>query len=144
VSDTGLAAHLIGASPETIASPTSPATGPLVESFVINEVRRQLTSATTRVEMSHYRDNHQRKIDLLMERNDGAMVSIEIKATSSPSPAMLRHLEWFRDKLDAISPGAFRAGILLHTGEQTLVVGDRMHMVPISALWGAGPRDAPQ
>lgn len=141
VSDTGLAAHLIGASPTTLASPTSPTTGPLVESFVINEIRRQLTSATARFEMYHYRDNRQREIDLLVERSDGAMLGMEIKATTSPSPGMMRHLEWLRDKLDATSPGAFRAGVLLHGGEQSLVVGDRMHMIPISSLWMPNPPD---
>ena len=29
----------------------------------------------------------------------------------------------------------FRAGVLLHTGPQSLTVGDRLHLCPISMLW---------
>jgi hypothetical protein len=59
------------------------------------------------------------------------------RATSSPSIHQLRNVTWFRDKLDAASPGTFRAGLLLHTGRQSLKVGDRLYLAPISMLWAA-------
>ena len=37
--------------------------------------------------------------------------------------------------MDSVSPGAFRAGILLHTGHQQFTVGDRLHVCPIDTLW---------
>ena len=57
------------------------------------------------------------------------------QATSSPTAGHLRHVRWLRDKLDSVAPGTFRAGVLLHTGPQSLAVGDRLHLRPISMLW---------
>ena len=37
ITDSGLAASLLGVNAEALASPTAPATGPLLETFVVNE-----------------------------------------------------------------------------------------------------------
>jgi hypothetical protein len=65
---------------------------------------------------------------------------VEIKATSSPIAAQLKSVAWLRDKVDRSAPGSFRAGVLLHTGTVAAKMGDRLHVVPISALW---PRPQP-
>ena len=72
---------------------------------------------------------------MILERRDGAVIAIEVKATSSPTASQLRHVEWLKEKVDAASPGGFRAGVLLHTGTQSVTVGDRLHLRPISVLW---------
>ena len=41
IADTGLAAHLLGKNPQSLARPTDPARGQLIESFVVNELHRQ-------------------------------------------------------------------------------------------------------
>ena len=51
------------------------------------------------------------------------------------SCGQLHHVRWLRDKLDNAALGTSRAGILLHTGPQSLTVGDRLHVRPISMLW---------
>ncbi len=135
VTDTGLAASLLGIGPAMLAPATAPATGPLIETFTVNEISRQLTASGSRVGMFHYRDHQKREIDLILERRDGAVVAVEVKATSSPTAGQLRHVRWLRDKLDSAAPGTFRAGVLLHTGPQSLTVGDRLHLRPISMLW---------
>ena len=89
----------------------------------------------------HHWRNHQdreyrgREIDLIIEAPDGAVVAVEIKASSSPSTDAVNHLRWLRDKLDASNPGTFRSGILLHTGPFTLSAGDRLHLRPLNCLW---------
>jgi len=134
--DTGLAASLMGIAPAALEPATASFTGPLLETFVVNETTRMLSAAASPVEISHFRDNNQREVDIVLERRDGAIIAIEVKASSSPSADHLRHVKWFRDKLDAVTPGAFRAGILLHTGTQSVTIGDRLHVRPISSLWG--------
>ncbi len=135
MTDTGLAASLLGVSPVALDSPTSPTLGSLVETFVVNEIARQLASEGARLRRHHFRNFNGREIDLVLERPDGSMVGLEIKATSSPSERHIGSLRWLRDQIDSVAPGAFRAGLLLHTGDQFLPVGDRLHMVPISSLW---------
>ncbi len=139
VTDTGLAANLLGVGPEMLAPATARGTGPLLETFAVNEISRQLTASGSRVGMFHYRDHQKREIDLILERRDGAVVAVEVKATASPTLGHLRHVQWLRDKLDSVAPGTFRAGVLLHTGPQSLTVGDRLHLRPISMLWSTPP-----
>lgn len=135
VSDSGLAAHLLGVGPGMLAPATAAMTGPLLESYAVNEIARLLSATRSRITMFHYRDHQKREIDLVMERSDGALTAVEIKATRSPTSGHLRHVRWLRDKVDGAAPGAFRAGILLHTGPQSLTVGDRLHLRPLSVLW---------
>ena len=135
ITDTGLAAGLGGVDADALTIPTAPATGPLLESFVVNEIAAALSASPSRLRLHHYRDHQGHEVDLVIERADGAAVAVEIKATSSPSADQMRHVAWLKDRLDSAYPGAFRAGILLHTGDQHLTVGDRLHLRPIHTLW---------
>ena len=135
ITDTGLAAGLMGLDADALTVPTAPATGPLLETFVANEIARGLSTSASRLRLFHYRDHQGHEVDLVIERSDGAIAAIEIKATSSPSVDQLHHASWLRDRMDSVSPGAFRAGILLHTGHQQFTVGDRLHVCPIDTLW---------
>ena len=134
IADTGLAAHLLGTGPEALLSPASPAFGMLAESFVVNEIARQATSAAARISLWHYRDTHH-EADVILETPDGSVTAVEVKASSSPSPHSADHLRWLRDRLDAVTPGAFVNGIVLHMGEHHVSLGDRISMQPISSLW---------
>ena len=70
-----------------LARPAGAMTGPLLETFTVNEIARQLSASGSRIAMFHYRDYQKWEIDLVIERRDGAVVAIEIKATRSPTPA---------------------------------------------------------
>ena len=135
LTDSGLAAALTGLDEAALRPPTAVATGPLLETFVVGEIARQVSVGDRAVTLHHYRDNAKRQVDLVLERHDGAVVAVEVKATASPRAADLRHVAALRDRLDATEPGAFRAGILLHTGPGMLRFGDRLHSAPIDALW---------
>ena len=135
ITDTGLAAGLMGVDADALTVPTASAAGPLLETFVVNELARSISVSADGLRAHHYRDHQGHEVDLVIERADGAVVAVEVKATSSPSVAQLHHVGWLRDRIDAASPGAFRAGILLHSGEQRFTVGDRLHVHPIDGLW---------
>lgn len=135
LTDSGLAAALLATSAEALAAPTSTSVGPLLETFVVNEIARQVSTSPRRPALRHYRDRDGREVDLVLEWRDGSAVAVEVKASQSPSPSATGQLAWLRGRLDAASPGAFRAGILLHTGEAHLKLGDRLYMAPIDTLW---------
>ena len=139
-SDSGLAASMLGVTPEMLEPPTAVSAGPLLETFVVNEIVRQLAAANplspVSVRYSHFRPHGQGgEVDLVLERGDGNMVAIEIKATSTPQPHHMKHLRWLRDRMDRASPSSFKAGYLLHTGKSCLTISDRLHFRPIAALW---------
>lgn len=55
--DTGLAAHLLGTGPTSLASPQSPLAA-LLETFLATEVMKQLTWSDNRPRLHHFRDRN--------------------------------------------------------------------------------------
>lgn len=139
IADSGLAAGLLGLTTDAVASLNHPMTGPLLETFAVNEIVRLCAATEMPVSLYHHRDSNQHEVDLVLERSDGAVVAVEVKATSSPRADDLRHLARFRDRLDAVEPGSLRAGVLLHTGANTLPHGDRLLSASLDTLWNPPP-----
>ncbi|MDE0319329.1 MAG: ATP-binding protein [Acidimicrobiaceae bacterium] len=137
--DTGMAAALLGVNAEALASPASTIAGPLLESFVTNELARH-TAESAGARIHHLRDYDSHEVDIVLERADGTVAAIEVKATGSPSENHLKPLRWLRDRLDRTAPGLFRIGVLLHTGPHCHRVGDRLWLAPINALWHSQPQ----
>ena len=138
LADTGLAAALMNVDVDALRPATATPTGTLLETFVANEIARQISTGGEPLHLHHYRDGSGHEVDLVIERSDGAVVAVEVKATASPGPDHLRQLVWLRDRLDEASPGTFRAGVLLHSGERSFRVGDRLYSSPIDVLWRGG------
>ncbi|MGH2863761.1 MAG: ATP-binding protein [Solirubrobacteraceae bacterium] len=130
VVDSGLLAHLIGANELRIARDGALA-GMMLKSFVAMELLRQCDWAQEPVSLFHYRDNKQREVDVVLERNSGEIAGIEVKAAATASSADFAGLRYLRDKLGA----RFKAGVVLHTGADTRPFGDRLAAIPLSGLW---------
>jgi len=135
VTDTGLAAHLLGKQPASLSRPQDPARGPLMETFVVNELRKQQGWLDSEVALHHLRDRDGAEVDVVIEASDGRIVGIEVKASATVTLADFRWLAWLRDKLG----DQFVAGVVLFTGERPLAFGDRLTAAPISALWRSVP-----
>ncbi len=131
VTDPGLAAWLLGKTPIALESPTDPTTGQLVETFVYTELRRQVTWADSEINIFHWRTRAGAEVDFVLEASDGRVVGIEVKAAQTPKREWFRWLTQMRDALGE----QFVAGVALYGGDQVLPFGDRLHAVPISALW---------
>lgn len=135
ITDTGLAATLLGLDAPALSWQNSTMSGPLLESFVVSEITRQIDSSNALERVHYWRDRDGHEVDIVLERPSGEIVAVEVKSTGSPTGKMLRHMGWLRDKIDTIDPDTFRAGVLLHTGPQTLKIGDRLYLAPIDTLW---------
>ena len=134
LADTGLAAHLANKDPTALARPTDTSVGGLVETFVANEVAKQLTWNDTGAQLCHYRDHRGPAIDLILEAPDGRIVAVEAKAAVSPGTDSVRWLAWLRDRLDR-QGGDFVHGYVLHAGPNRVSLGDRLTLLPLEALW---------
>ncbi len=131
--DLSLAAHLSGVGERDLAGfSTSPLRGPLIEQFVVGEILKQSEWSERRVTVQHFRDSEGREVDVILEDNaTGHVVGIEVKATSTPTNRSARHLRYLRDRLG----DRFRLGIVLHLGEATIPLDDRIWLRPASCLW---------
>lgn len=134
MTDSGVAAGLLGKEPGALRRPTDPATGPLMKTFVAGELAKQLTWSETPAELHHYRDSDGTEVDLVLEAADGRVVAVEVKATSTPRAEDFRSLARIRDRLDRLGDD-FCAGVVLHTGNRRLVFGDRLIALPMADLW---------
>jgi predicted AAA+ superfamily ATPase len=140
VTDAGLAAHLCGATPGSLADPTTSAglDGRILEGFVIEEIIRQIGWSGTHPSPFHFRDRNGVEVDLVLEANDGRVAAVEVKAAGLVSRADFRHLALVRDRLGR----RFRGGLVLHTGDRGFSFGDRLASLPIAGLWHHGSRVA--
>ncbi len=134
VTDTGVAAHLIGVDERALDRVAAPAAGPLLETFVALELRKQAGWAAADVELSHFRDRGGVEVDLVVEARGGEVAGVEVKAASTVRAGDFRGLRLLADRLG----DAFVGGVVLYTGQETVPFGDRLAAVPIAALWEAG------
>ncbi|BCJ56245.1 hypothetical protein Asp14428_77200 [Actinoplanes sp. NBRC 14428] len=128
--DSGIAANEIAADARTLLRPGGPF-GPLLESFVLSELSRQISWSDQAVELSHYRDQSKYEVDAVLETRAGRVVGIEVKAASTVGPDDFRGLRRLADRLG----DDFIAGVVLYTGTSTLPFGDKLRAMPVSALW---------
>jgi len=70
-------------------------------------------------------------VDLLIERANGDLLGIEVKATATPRPRDATGLKLLRDKLG----GRFRNGFVLHLGPSLIPMGDKISSIPLATLW---------
>lgn len=131
--DSGIAANVLGQTPDRLSGPASPLGG-LLEGFVTMEVARQLTWSEVRAEQSHYRTRDQVEVDIVLESRHGDVVAIGVKASSTVSPADFAGMRHLASRLGK----RLVLGLVLHTGQQTVPFGPIMRAMPISALWQVG------
>lgn len=133
LADTGLAAYLLSVDADGLAARVSPARGPLVESFVVNELAKQATWSRFPVSLHHWRVSRGPEVDLVLERTNGRVIGIEAKATDTVDATDFRGLVELRERLG----DEFVHGFVCYTGRRTLSFGDRLTALPISAVWGS-------
>lgn len=130
--DTGLACHLLGLKkPETLH--TSHFFGGLVENLVFGELLKHATWAEEEVKFYHFRDTAGHELDLVVERSDGAVVGVEVKASMTVKQEDFRGLATFAD----YAKDRFLHGVLLYSGDKLLpfrINGRVFHALPLSSL----------
>jgi predicted AAA+ superfamily ATPase len=129
--DSGLAAHLLQVDADAAAEPGHPAAGILVETFVFAELTRLLAAGDLGAKLYFYRDRDGREIDFLLERRNGQVIGIEVKAAATVATDDFRHLRWLADRLG----DRFAGGYVLHLGQQAYRFGEKYLALPLSTMW---------
>jgi predicted AAA+ superfamily ATPase len=130
IPDTGLLTYLVGAN-ETRLETDFGLGGMFFETFVAMELQRQADWLDEPLRLYHFRDKDKREVDLVIERNDGAVVGVEVKASATVHASDLRGLQHLAARLG----DDFKAGALVYTGEATVPFGERLAAVPLRGLW---------
>ncbi len=105
--------------------------GPVLESFVVQQLVCQASWLDSELKFSHFRDKDQVEVDLVIERRK-RLWGIEIKKTASIQAKDSTGLA----RLAAQAGKNFQGGILLYCGNNTLPLNQKnCYAVPMSALW---------
>lgn len=130
--DTGLACHLLGLKKADTLH-TSQFFGGLVENFVFCELLKHAAWAEEDVSFYHFRDTARHELDLVIERSDGSVIGVEIKASMTVKPEDFSGLSSFAD----YAKDKFLHGVLFYSGDKILPfrINDTIfHALPISSL----------
>jgi hypothetical protein len=130
VSDSGVAAHLVGASELRLAADPS-LLGSFLEGLVVAELVKQATWNETSVRLFHFRTHAGREVDLVLEDPRGRLVAIEVKAAATLGAGDAAGIEAFAG---LVGP-RFHRGIVLYTGREVIPFAANIHALPLTALW---------
>lgn len=127
--DTGLACALLGLDAGRLEADRN-VLGAMLETFVLQELRRLAGARSDPIEFFHFRDRDDFEVDLVLE-GEGVVAGVEVKAASTVHDSDLRGLR----KLRGTAGGRFAAGVVLYDGSATINFGEALFAVPIRTLW---------
>lgn len=84
-----------------------------------------------RLAHGHFRTAGGSEADVVLEKADGTVAAIEVKASAKIAASDFAALQALRDQLGK----RFRAGAVLYLGEQILPFSDKLWLIPVPALW---------
>lgn len=125
--DAALMANVLGWNEEEVYLDEN-RNGKFVETWVYQQLAA-IAEASGDFEIAHYRDGRKREIDFIVQRDDGALLGIEVKAGAASS-GDFKNLRWFAEN---IADAPF-TGIVLHSGKDVLRFGEGFYSVPFGAL----------
>lgn len=106
--------------------------GALLESFVFSEALKLMTASDLRLTPYHFRDRDTREVDIVLERDDGMIAGIEVKASATVKASDFGGLR----ALAEACGDRFAFGVVLYDNVDVVPFGDRLAAVPLSCLWG--------
>jgi uncharacterized protein len=134
VVDAGVMAWLLGLTPEKIAK-NDPSVlteyGHLVEAFAVGEILKQVSWWDGPVAVGHFRTAAAEEVDLVLERDDGAVIAFEIKAGTRIGREDLAGIRALRSRLGT----RLAAAVVLYTGALAYTHEDGTTVLPLDALW---------
>jgi len=132
ITDTGLAAHLIGLpAGDPITGQGNQAVGALLETFVGNELLKQISWNDQALVLHHFRTHIGEEVDFVLEAADGAIAGVEVKLSATISASNARGLKTLRDAAGK----RFRRGVILYTGNTVVPLDEHIAAVPMANLW---------
>lgn len=134
VVDSGLAARVMRLTAAKLASldPTALTEfGNLLETFVVAELRKQVSWLDQAVSVGHWRTHDGDEVDLVVEFDDGQILAFEIKANERVSGDDFRGLR----KLRGVLGDCMVAGVVFSAGARSYTYEEKLHVLPIDRLW---------
>ncbi len=104
--------------------------GQVFETFVFNEIRKQLSWLDTSISLYHYRTHQGKEIDLILENKQQEIIAIEIKASQTVTFSMSKNFA----QIKADTGNKFKMGLIIYAGNSIEVLGDGIYAIPLSCI----------
>ena len=105
--------------------------GALLETFVFSEVLKLMTASHLRLTPYHFRDRDMREVDIVLERDDGMIAGIEVKASATVKTSDFAGLR----ALAEVCGDRFAFGVVLYDNVDVVPFGNKLAATPLSCLW---------
>ena len=105
--------------------------GRLLESFVFSEILKLMTASDLQLMPYHFRDQQLRGVDIVLERSDGEIAGIVVKAAATVKSSDFAGLR----TLAGACKDRFAYGVVLYDGTENVPFGDKLVAAPLSCLW---------
>jgi len=131
IRDSGLAAMLSDTT-ETLWTQDRSRFGPLLESFVVQQLSTQASWLDPAIRLWHYRDKDQVEVDCVLTRGRNVW-GVEVKAANTVGSSDGKGLK----RLAAQAGRDFQGGVLFYDGSGVLPLDRKAHLyaIPVSRLW---------
>lgn len=105
--------------------------GPILENFALAEILKLIGASEARPTAYHFRDQGMHEVDIVLERNDGMIAGIEIKAGATVTNDDFSGLR----KLAEACKGKFAFGAVLYDSDVIVPFGRNLAAAPLSCIW---------
>ena len=130
MTDTGLACALLEIDVARLEAKRA-MFGPLLETFVLQELCRQASWRSWKLTFSHFRDRNGMEVDIVLEQGIHRLTGIEVKA----GPAVTAHDFRGLRRLRTVAGKSFAAGVVLYDGALCKRFEQDLYAVPLRLLW---------
>ena len=131
MTDPSLGVAALGVGPEQLLRDLN-ATGFHFEGLVVRDLR--IYAQPLGGKLSHWRDNNQHKVDIIITLDDGRWGALEVKINPDAVDAAAASLLRFTDKVDTAKTGAPAFLAVATTRSAALRRGDGVHVLPVASL----------
>ena len=130
LNDTGLLAHMLGASVDRLKTEGNLA-GAAFENFVLMELRKQCGLECNAAGIVLLANSLGQEVDIVLEDRSGTVVGVEVKAAASLGASDVRGLQ----ALATAVGKKWVRGVVIYTGATAVPFSANLHGIPIGQLW---------
>ncbi len=105
--------------------------GALLEGYVFSEILKLMSVSDLQLEPHHFRYQETHEVDIVLERDDGMVAGIEVKASATVRTSDFSGLRTLAD----VCGDRFAYGAVLYDSTDRVPFGSRMAAVPVASLW---------
>jgi predicted AAA+ superfamily ATPase len=91
-----------------------------------------MTGSDLRLTPYHFRDQQMHEVDIVLERDDGMIVGIEVKAAATVKSSDFAGLR----TLAEACKDRFAFGVVLYDSADLVPFDEKLAAAPLSSLWG--------